>query len=120
MHIRGLEEFIRYIKGRAYNLDKRYAKGNNTVKVSVYFINNNSKTTVILLQDRKSLFKIERKIIFHNPEFVEVEIITNGIKERHKYNYNTSPYFVNENNDKRNETINEKHNETVHENINDN
>ncbi len=109
MHIRGLEEFIRYIKGRAYNLDKRYAKGNNTVKVSVYFMNTNHKTAVILLQDRKSLFKIERKIIFHNPEIVEVEIITNGIKERHKYNYNTSPHFVNENNDNRNETFNERH-----------
>jgi len=74
MKTKSLEEFVRCVKDRAYDLKVRVG---NKVFVSVFFINNGQKLTVINKQERKSLSKLGNLIVLEKPDLVEVEILSN-------------------------------------------
>ena len=84
MTTRGLEEFIKYLKDRTYDLKVRYGRG-NTVSVSIFFIKDGTETQVITDEDRRVLSKIAELILMQKPEQVRVEITSNYKKEIHTY-----------------------------------
>ena len=90
MTTRGLEEFIKYLKDRTYDLKVRYGRG-NTVSVSIFFIKDGTETQVITDEDRRVLSKIAELILMQKPEQVRAEITSNYKTEIHTYN------MVNEN-----------------------
>ena len=82
MSKRSLEEFIRYVKDRAYNAEKRYGK---TVDISVFFIVDNQKVRIISRKKRKALSNIANLILENNPSQLIVEISVDDQLERHDY-----------------------------------
>ena len=85
MTTRGLEEFIKYLKDRTYDLKVRYGRG-NTVSVSIFFIKDGAETQVVTDEDRRVLSKIAELILMQKPEQVRAEITSNYKKEIHTYN----------------------------------
>ncbi len=82
---KSLEEFLRYVKDRAYNLEVRSAK---PVLVSIYFISRNHKVLIVSEQKRKVLFQLMDSILDKNPDELIVEIKVNGKLEKYNYQLN--------------------------------
>jgi len=82
MSKRSLDEFIRYVKDRAYNAEIRYGK---TVYVSVFFISNGNKEGIIIKKKRKALSNIANIILENKPSKLIVEINADEQLERHDY-----------------------------------
>jgi len=94
MTTKGLEEFIKYLKDRTYDLKVRYGRG-NTVTVSIFFLKNGETKQVFSNEDRKILSKLAELILMQKPEKVDVEITSNYKKEIHTYKMTNG--FVNDN-----------------------
>jgi len=103
MKIKGLEDFLRFVKDRAYNLNVR--KGYK-VYVSVFFINGENRTQMIDKEDRKSLSNLIDIISYQNPEKIEVAISSNG----HSQTYNYELIYSEERADVRNFSSNDENN----------
>ena len=82
MSKRSLEEFIRYVKDRAYNAEIRYGKA---VYVSVFFIINGKKEQVFAKKKRKALSNLAQLILENKPTQLIVEINVDEQLERHDY-----------------------------------
>ena len=87
MKTKGLEEFIRYVKDRAYDLKVR---ASFHVSVSVIFIINGSKIQIANKGNRKVLTNLAERISYEKPETIEIEIFFNGQSEVHFYKLNYS------------------------------
>jgi len=87
MKARGLEEYIRFVKDRAYNLSKR--KGYK-VLISVFFIKESQRNQVVENEDRKVLSRLIDIISYQNPESLEVQVTANGQSQTYTYDFNYS------------------------------
>lgn len=82
MHTQSLEEFIRFVKNRAYDMNKRSGQ---SLTVSVSFTKNGHKNEIISHKERHALAKLAETILFQKPEQVEVELETKSKYEIHNY-----------------------------------
>ena len=82
MSKRSLDEFIRYVKDRAYNAEIRNGK---TVFVSVFFIIDKQKVTIFTQKKRKALSNLANIILENKPSQLIVEINVDDQLERHDY-----------------------------------
>ncbi len=87
MKARGLEEYIRFVKDRAYNLSAR--KGYK-VLISVFFIKETQRNQVVENKSRKVLSSLIDIISYQNPDSLEVQITASGQTQTYTYDLNYS------------------------------
>ncbi len=106
METKGLEDFIKYLKNRTYDLSVR---AQLQVKVSVYFTISGERQVFVQNKDRKILSVLPIQIFEIQPDKINVELDYNGKIENHvfdmKYSDNNENYRdFNENNRGNHET----------------
>jgi hypothetical protein len=93
METKGLEEFIKYLKNRTYDLSVR---AQFQVRVTVYLSFDGKRQVFMQNKGRKILGILPVQILELQPDIIDVELEFNGKVENHSYNLNYSG--VNENN----------------------
>jgi hypothetical protein len=93
METKGLEEFIKYLKNRTYDLSVR---AQFQVRVTVYLSFDGKRQVFMQNKGRKILGILPVQILELQPDIIDVELEFNGKVENHSYNLNYSG--VNKNN----------------------
>jgi antitoxin component of MazEF toxin-antitoxin module len=110
MESKGLEDFIKYLKNRTYDLSVR---AKLEVSLSVFIVLNGNRQLLLKNKDRKILSTLALQVFEIKPERVEVELEFNGKVESHflNMNYSSSSEHFQENHDNYRGTnvINEKY-----------
>ncbi len=87
METKGLEDFIKYLKNRTYDLSVR---AQFEVRVSVYLNFDGKRQVFMQNKSRKILGVLPVQILELQPNIIDVELEYNGKVENHSYNLNYS------------------------------
>jgi len=87
METKGLEDFIKYLKNRTYDLSVR---AQFEVRVSVYLSFDGKRQVLMQNKSRKILGVLPVQILELQPNIIDVELEFNGKVENHSYNLNYS------------------------------
>ena len=87
MEAKGLEDFIKYLKNRTYDLSVR---AKLDVSLSVFLMLNGNRQLLLKNKDRKILSTLALQVFEIKPDSIEVELEFNGKVENHLFNMNYS------------------------------
>ncbi len=87
MEAKGLEDFIKYLKNRTYDLSVR---AKLKVRLSVFFVFNGDRQVFIKNKNRSILSALPTQVFEIKPDIVEVKLEFNGKIESHLFNMNYS------------------------------